>query len=446
VTVTTEMPDMAEFAQNAIDMVSPRAMDVARMRIFDWLVALHGGSSTGEAERATVCLDRLAGTGSVPVLWREFSAGPIEAALAMARVSRSSEIDDLNLSTCTTPGAVVIPAVLSAAGLDAHISAERVLDAVVVGYEAVVRLGRAIDGPAALFKGVWPTLAAAPLGAAAAVTRVLGGDAKALERALHSAGELTVLGRPGDRRDRYMSFGCAVANGVLVGVNAVLGQISPSTSRWSWPGYLPTKFEASALFGAGESSSEMERTGTKPFCAGGQSTQAIGLALAERETLTSVNDVRLLDVFVPAQVFDMVRSSIGVGVGVALVQPDELWNCNRGDMTRNLEIEALSRKTRVHVDDALTRRYPAEWSARVVIETESGATMEWFSEAPILAPMNSWQPLLEKAKRAMRATPAEEVERIGALCREFDQLGELLRDLGSLLYTGSGALTGSRDG
>ena len=51
--------------------------------------------------------------------------------------------------------------------------------AILAGYEAMIRLGRAIDGPAVLsHRGFWPTYFTAPFGIAAATSRLLKLDAK----------------------------------------------------------------------------------------------------------------------------------------------------------------------------------------------------------------------------------------------------------------------------
>ena len=44
--------------------------------------------------------------------------------------------------------------------------------AIVAGYEAMIRLGAAIDGPSVLYRGIWPTYFAAPFGAAAVAARL----------------------------------------------------------------------------------------------------------------------------------------------------------------------------------------------------------------------------------------------------------------------------------
>ena len=83
---------------------------------------------------------------------------PVVALVVRCAQARCTEIDDIHLTSCTTPGSVIVPTALGARGSRRSAtrwesSARRSL----AGYEALIRLGVAIDGPAALHKGVWPT-------------------------------------------------------------------------------------------------------------------------------------------------------------------------------------------------------------------------------------------------------------------------------------------------
>src|SRR5262249_48636811 len=71
------------------------------------------------------------------------------------------------------PGAIVIPGALPLAGALPAVAADDVIAAILAGTEAMTRLGRAIDGPAILYRGVWPTYFAAPFGMAAVAARLL---------------------------------------------------------------------------------------------------------------------------------------------------------------------------------------------------------------------------------------------------------------------------------
>src|ERR1700722_9817592 len=63
---------------------------------------------------------------------------------------RSTEIDDIHLTSCTTPGSVIMPTCL-ALGTP---TVSNYFAAVAAGYEVLIRLGRAINGPAILRKRI----------------------------------------------------------------------------------------------------------------------------------------------------------------------------------------------------------------------------------------------------------------------------------------------------
>jgi 2-methylcitrate dehydratase PrpD len=86
-------------------------------------------------------------------------------------LARLSEIDDIHLASMTTPGAIVVPAALTIAASLPDVASDDIAAAIIAGYEAMIRLGAAIDGPSVLYRGIWPTYFAAPLGAAAVAAR-----------------------------------------------------------------------------------------------------------------------------------------------------------------------------------------------------------------------------------------------------------------------------------
>src|SRR5262249_60077204 len=91
-------------------------------------------------------------------------------------LARLSEIDDIDLASMTTPGAIVVLGALTLAASRPAAAAGDVMAAMLAGYEAMTRLGRAIDGPTVLYRGIWPTHFAAPLRLAAVAARLVALD------------------------------------------------------------------------------------------------------------------------------------------------------------------------------------------------------------------------------------------------------------------------------
>src|SRR6266853_1601807 len=99
-------------------------------------------------------------------------------------LARLSEIDDIHLASTTTPGAIVVPGAVAIAAAHRDRDPAALAAAMMAGYEVMVRFGQAIDGPSILYRGIWPTYLAAPLGIAAVAARLLGLDARQTAHAL----------------------------------------------------------------------------------------------------------------------------------------------------------------------------------------------------------------------------------------------------------------------
>ena len=111
-----------------------------------------------------------------------------DALLLNGALGNVLEMDDVHRAAILHPGPVVIPVALAAvqqAGGNGH----DLLDAVVRGYEATIRIGRALG--TSHYRYWHPTSTAGAFGAAAAAGSVLGLDAEQLADALGTAGSRT---------------------------------------------------------------------------------------------------------------------------------------------------------------------------------------------------------------------------------------------------------------
>ena len=113
---------------------------------------------------------------------------PASALLINAALGNVLEMDDVHRLAILHPGPVVIPVALAAS--EAHgASGIQFLDAVVRGYEATIRIGRALG--TAHYRYWHPTSTAGAFGAAAAGASVLGLSSEAIADALGTAGSRT---------------------------------------------------------------------------------------------------------------------------------------------------------------------------------------------------------------------------------------------------------------
>src|SRR5262249_49675776 len=95
-----------------------------------------------------------------------------------------SEVDDIHLASTTAPGAIVVPGAVTVAAALRNRDPDALAAAMIAGYELMVRFGQAIDGPSVLYRGIWPTYFATPLGIAAVAARLLDLDVRQCAHAL----------------------------------------------------------------------------------------------------------------------------------------------------------------------------------------------------------------------------------------------------------------------
>lgn len=110
------------------------------------------------------------------------------AGLANGTFAHGFELDDIDLPSISHPGAAVIPAALALAE-ERGVSGKRFLEAIVVGYEIMSRVGRPIAAPH-LERGHHPTGTFGTYGATAACCKILGLDAERTAWAFGIAGSL----------------------------------------------------------------------------------------------------------------------------------------------------------------------------------------------------------------------------------------------------------------
>ncbi len=218
-TLVDELADRALTAATAADRA---VLDAAARQVLDIVACVASAASHPLAGRWIPLLSGLPGgvaARGAPGTWPLETAVEIDATLAHV-----DEFDPLHGPAGVAPGAVVVPAALHiGAALDAD--GERVLRAVVAGYEAVCEAALRYGGPALYAAGWWPTALFGALGSAAATAVLLDLDrattATALAIAAAPLGGLLGAGDLGDAH--YLLCGRAAAHGVRAARGAAAG-------------------------------------------------------------------------------------------------------------------------------------------------------------------------------------------------------------------------------
>ena len=163
--------------------VGPAARRTAALHVLDWIGTVWAASVMVEGRAfCSFGCTRMGGPSVVAGCGRHEAE---VAALVNGSLAMSLEFDDLHMGARVHPGPVVISAALACAEREG-VTGERFLDAVVRGYEAVIRLGYAF-GPG--HRSHWHSTATCGcLGAAAAAASLMGLDAARAVDAIGNAG------------------------------------------------------------------------------------------------------------------------------------------------------------------------------------------------------------------------------------------------------------------
>jgi len=313
---------------------------------------------------------------------------PAEMISATSAIARQSECDDIELTSCVTPGSAVIPAAL------AYVSEYpgRIETAICRGYEAGMLCGRSLGGARALPK-VWPSLISAPLMTAVTVSFMMGFDEEELVHAmaLSLSGANGRAGRPsGTPSGRWIAFAEAIGRGIRAAEAAgqgFRGDPDLCTDEW-WRAQAGHDDVDESVFVA-PAWPDVDNAEFKPFPIARQGLSGL---LAFQQILTAGLDlmrIERIEAVVPRLHAAMLSQPAVLGNRTSLL-------CNLGfqfacaahasvllyDPDRKGATAALvefSRRVIVTPTDGFDRDLAAgRWPARVVVSSGAGTfTEEW---------------------------------------------------------------------
>jgi 2-methylcitrate dehydratase PrpD len=363
--------DLAAFVCGASVAELPESeRSIQRRHIADTLLAATVGAHTAEGRALLAVLPK---------------ASVADAVGMQAAVVRHTEIDDIHLPSCTTPSAIAVPAALGLAHASGIFDPERVASAIWVGAELMTRLGAAIDGARILYRGVWPTYFAAPLGAAAVAARITSLTADQTMHAL-SLALMRTAGRSGRFHGRLPGRSVILAMAVADGVRAaeaarqgVGGDPDLLDGPWLRDAQ-GIEADLDALISGLGRSSVYPQLSLKPFCSAKQAIAAV------EALMTLTDDHRLaresiskVTVRVPPPYVRMIatkpeagsRSSTIVSapfqLGLAAFARARLYDVDRADTTLDADALAFAGKVEIVPDEDLLEFFPACFPAEVEI-------------------------------------------------------------------------------
>jgi 2-methylcitrate dehydratase PrpD len=313
---------------------------------------------------------------------REFADASGALALDLATrcaLARASEIDDIHLPSMITPGAIVIPGALTLAAAMPEPAAQEVTAhdltaAMLAGYEAMTRLGRAIDGPTILYRGIWPTYFAAPFGIAAVAARLFKLDARECANALALALTLAAPGvghHNAQSTSRWLAVGTAAGNGLAAALAAQAGFTSDLELMEDkfFSGIYAITPDVEALTDGLEGGLALRETSFKPWCA---ARQTMAATQALREILQAgVRPPHLAMIDHDVRSGDRAShlTSVQYCMAVAALAENMTAHVGQSPVSLLAPIRDFMSKIKVTADESLLADYPRSWPARVVVTT-----------------------------------------------------------------------------
>ncbi|MCM2442910.1 MmgE/PrpD family protein [Agrobacterium vitis] len=354
------------------------------IHVLDTIGAWIAGRATREGHRLSLLRDAKAQ--SLAPLTRS-TLDTIALRVATARLS---EVDDVHMPSCTTPGAIVVMTALSLmADLADRADAILFIDALHAGYEIMTRLGEAVSGPDILHKGIWPTYLLAPVTTAAVTAKLLGLDWERTAHALAIALS-TSSGRPGGSVSggvvggagtsaRWLLAGLAAKTGCIAALSASKGfNGDRNFMDGEWPARSHgVTLQKPILLNVFEGQAAVLGTSIKPYCAAKHAIAAIDgfqMLLKQGIPLDAVTKVVVKAPPVHAGMIghhDVSLSrlsritSCSYNLALAAFWPDKLLDIERTDAVTDPAVVEFAKKVEVLADPELARQCPQNYPATI---------------------------------------------------------------------------------
>ena len=422
------------------DQLPVEVTDATKLHILDSIGCLLAGTRLEPGKRAYDLATAASGTTSYQastLFGTVQRVSYLEAVQAMSVAAHCGEMDDIHGGAGVCIGGMIVPALLAMAEkFDG--SGRKFLEAAIVGYETVIRVGRCIDAPKLFAHGWWPSTICGAFGVAAAGARFLdwSGDrtANALGIAsLHAGGMITGGGEGATAR--HLAFGHAAQNGVHSLVAAEQGFSGPKRAFEDPRGFCLTlcpapkweHLQSLATF-------HLPEVAFKPYPCARQLHAGVEalLRIVQRHPLTPER-IEAIELGVPTQNAHMVdrpsitptpAATVGSGQYVmavtALHGKIDLQSFEEEFLSSN-EVRNLMTKVKVVATADLDRHFPKYWPGRVTVKLDS----EIYSEEVIIPKGETGNPMRRnevEEKFLSLAAPILGDEKARSVIREVESL------------------------
>ncbi|MCF8107863.1 MAG: MmgE/PrpD family protein [Desulfohalobiaceae bacterium] len=406
---------LADFSEDVVDRV--------KYLLLDYIGVALRGSRTESSQAARKGLQGMqphSQSHGATLIGVPYRADPSTAALLNGTAAHSLELDDVVNAASLHPGVVIMPAVLAAAEWE-NSSAGEVFEAIVTGYEVMIRLGIALN-PAAHYKqGFHPTGTCGAFGAAVAVGKILKLNEVQLSRALgiagsQAAGSLEFLSD--GAYTKRLHAGWAAHSGLIAAYLAQAGFTGPASILEGKHGFLQAYSTAShpeVLLQDWANPFALMRTSIKPHaCCRYKQGPIDGILHIMQEQNLQAQDVAAVTAGVldagyalvadpleakqrPGRVVDA-QFSMPFGAAVAMHFGKAGLDQYTEEVIQMPVIQDLMQRVSCERNPDLDKEFPEKWPASVTIQTRQGRTYSTRVDYPKGDPENplTWDELIEK--------------------------------------------------
>jgi 2-methylcitrate dehydratase PrpD len=414
--------ELAKFcAELRIDELPPEVVDRAKYFALDFV----GVAARGSLENSTKAMYQfIQGLGPTTrggvIIGTKMRAPHHYSALANGTSSHSLEMDDVNNEASLHPGVAIFPAAFAACEM-ANKSGKRLIEGVVLGYDVMIRLGKALGPKEHYGRGFHPTGTCGTFGATAAVAKILGLSETQIVNAFgiagsQAAGSMEFLAQ--GAWTKRMHPGWAAHNGIVACLLAKKGFKGPSTIIEGRDGFLHAyslNADANKVLEEIGSSFEIMRTSIKPHaCCRYMQPPIDGILKVIKENQIKAEEVEKVTLGIlkagfpiivtpeelkynPKSVVDA-QFSMPFGAAAAILYGEASLNQYREKIIQSPEVKQMMDRVRCVEDPELEKVFPKQWPATAEVKTKDGRTFSTRIDYPKGDPENplSWDELIEK--------------------------------------------------
>ena len=315
-------------------------------------------------------------------------------ALANGTASHILELDDINNEASLHPGGVIFPAAFAACEMT-NKNGRHFIEGVVLGYDVMIRLGKASDPKEQYKRGFHPTGTCGTFGATAAAAKIMDLNETQILNAFgiagsQAAGNMEFLAQ--NTWTKIMQLGWAAHNGIVASLLAKKGFKGPSTiiegRNGFFQSYSGNADGNKALDGLG-STFEILRTSIKPYpCVKYMHPSIDGILKIIQENQIKPEEIEKVTLGILKAGFPMIASpkelkycpqsmvdaqfSMPFGAAIAIIFGKVSLNHFRPEVIQSDRVREMMRKIDCVGDPELEKVFPKQWPASIEIRTKDG--------------------------------------------------------------------------